>query len=206
MPGTTGSRAHRSHRIGAEGRGRACPQCHRGVRHLHRRTRRAHKNASDAGLMAVVRVNGEDRQVDADDDTALLYILRNHLGLKGTRFGCGLSVCGACSVLVDGRPAYSCDTPLWSVKGKDVTTVEGLGTDVEPHPVARAIVEQQAAQCGYCMSGIVVSAAALLATNADPSESEVRAALDDNLCRCGAHNRVVRAVLTAAAEMRLAAS
>ena len=156
--------------------------------------------------MAELQVNGHARQVRADDDTPLLYVLRNHLGLKGTRFGCGLSVCGACSVLVDGRPAYSCDTPLWSVKGKDVTTVEGLGTDVEPHPVASAIVEQQAAQCGYCMSGIVVSAAALLATNADPSESEVRAALDDNLCRCGAHNRVVRAVLTAAAEMRRAAS
>jgi nicotinate dehydrogenase subunit A len=156
--------------------------------------------------MAELQVNGHARQVHADDDTPLLYVLRNHLGLKGTRFGCGLSVCGACSVLVDGRPAYSCDTPLWSVKGKDVTTVEGLGTDVEPHPVARAIVEQQAAQCGYCMSGIVVSAAALLATNADPSESEVRAALDDNLCRCGAHNRVVRAVLTAAAEMRRAVS
>jgi nicotinate dehydrogenase subunit A len=156
--------------------------------------------------MAELQVNGHARQVHADDDTPLLYVLRNHLRLKGTRFGCGLSVCGACSVLVDGRPAYSCDTPLWSVKGKDVTTVEGLGTDVEPHPVARAIVEQQAAQCGYCMSGIVVSAAALLATNADPSESEVRAALDDNLCRCGAHNRVVRAVLTAAAEMRRAAS
>ena len=156
--------------------------------------------------MAELQVNGHARQVRADDDTPLLYVLRNHLGLKGTRFGCGLSVCGACSVLVDGRPAYSCDTPLWSVKGKDVTTVEGLGTDVEPHPVASAIVEQQAAQCGYCMSGIVISAAALLATNADPSESEVRAALDDNLCRCGAHNRVVRAVLTAAAEMRRAAS
>jgi len=156
--------------------------------------------------MAEFQVNGHARQVRADDDTPLLYVLRNHLGLKGTRFGCGLSVCGACSVLVDGRPAYSCDTPLWSVKGKNVTTVEGLGTDVEPHPVASAIVEQQAAQCGYCMSGIVVSAAALLATNADPSESEVRAALDDNLCRCGAHNRVVRAVLTAAAEMRRAVS
>jgi nicotinate dehydrogenase subunit A len=153
--------------------------------------------------MAEVRVNGQTRQVDADDDTALLYVLRNHLGLKGTRFGCGLGVCGACSVLVDGRRVYSCDTPLWSVNGKDVTTVEGLGT---PHPVARAIVEHQAAQCGYCMSGIVVSAAALLASNPDPSESEVRTALDDNLCRCGAHNRVVRAVLAAAVEMRGAAS
>ncbi len=153
-----------------------------------------------------LRVNGRARQVDADDDTALLYVLRNHLGLKGTRFGCGLGTCGACSVLIDGHPAYSCDTPLLSVKGKDVTTVEGLGTDGEPHPVARAIVENQAAQCGYCMSGIVVSAASLLATNPDPSESEVRSALDDNLCRCGAHNRVVRAVLTAAAEMRESAS
>jgi nicotinate dehydrogenase subunit A len=155
---------------------------------------------------ATIRVNGRARQVDADDDTALLYVLRNHLGLKGTRFGCGLGVCGACSVLVDGHPAYSCDTPLWSVMGKDVTTVEGLGTGGEPHPVARAIVEHQAAQCGYCMSGIVVSAAGLLATNPDPTESEVRTALDDNLCRCGAHNRVVRAVLVAAAEMRRAAS
>jgi nicotinate dehydrogenase subunit A len=156
--------------------------------------------------MAELRVNGEDRQVHADDDTALLYVLRNHLGLKGTRFGCGLGVCGACMVLVDGRRVYSCDTPLWSVQGKDVTTVEGLGANGEPHPVARAIVAHQAAQCGYCMSGIVVSAADLLASNPDPSESEVRAALDDNLCRCGAHNRVVRAVLAAAAELRGAAS
>jgi nicotinate dehydrogenase subunit A len=160
----------------------------------------------DAGFMAEVHVNGHARQVHADGDTALLYVLRNHLGLKGTRFGCGLGICGACSVLVDGQRVYSCDTPLWSVKGKEVTTVEGLGADGEPHPVARAIVEHQAAQCGYCMSGIVVSAAALLATNPDPSEAEVRAALDDNLCRCGAHNRVVRAVLSAAAEMLRAAS
>jgi nicotinate dehydrogenase subunit A len=156
--------------------------------------------------MAEVRVNGQACRVHAEDDTPLLYVLRNHLGLKGTRFGCGLGVCGACSVLVDGHRVYSCDTPLWAVMGKEVTTVEGLGTDGEPHPVAQAIVEHQAAQCGYCMSGIVVSAAHLLATNPDPSESEVRAALDDNLCRCGAHNRVVRAVLTAAAEMRGAAS
>jgi nicotinate dehydrogenase subunit A len=156
--------------------------------------------------MTEVRVNGEDRQIDADNDTALLYVLRNHLGLKGTRFGCGLGACGACSVLVDGHRIYSCETPLWAVADKEVTTVEGLGSDGEPHPVARAIVEYQAAQCGYCMSGIVVSAAALLASNPDPSEADVRAALDDNLCRCGAHNRVVRAVLSAAAEMRGATS
>src|SRR4029078_3319348 len=117
--------------------------------------------------MAELQSDGHARQVHADDDTPLLYVLRNHLGLKGTRFGCGLSVCGACSVLVDGRPAYSCDPPLWSVKGKNVTTVEALGTDVEPHPVARAIVEQQAAQWGYCMSGVVVSAGALRAATSD---------------------------------------
>jgi nicotinate dehydrogenase subunit A len=167
----------------------------------------------DAGFVAedplstsTVTVNGRPVRVQAEDDTALLYVLRNHLGLKGTRFGCGIGVCGACSVLVDGHPVYSCDTPLWSVTGKEVTTVEGLGSDGGPHPVARAIVEEQAAQCGYCMSGIVVNAASLLATNPDPSESDVRAALDDNLCRCGAHNRVVRAVLKAAAEIRRAAS
>ncbi len=146
------------------------------------------------------------REVCAEPDTPLLYVLRNHLGLKGTRFGCGLGVCGACLVLVDGAPTYSCDTPLWSVDGKDVTTIEGLGDDGEPHPVARSIVTHQAAQCGYCMSGIVVRAARLLADDPDPSEAEVRAALDDNLCRCGSHNRVVRAVLAAAAEMRRGAT
>lgn len=149
-----------------------------------------------------VLVNGRSRDVHADPDTALLYVLRNHLGLKGTRFGCGLSLCGACLVLVDGRAVYSCDTPLWAVADYEVTTVEGLGTPEQPHPVARAIIAGQAAQCGYCMSGLVVAAAELLAGNDDPSENEVRAALDRNLCRCGAQNRVVRAVLAAAADMR----
>jgi len=160
----------------------------------------------DPPPMSTVTVNGRPVDIRTEDDTALLYVLRNHLGLKGTRFGCGIGVCGACLVLVDGQPVYSCDTPVWSVTGKAVTTVEGLGTDDGQHPVARAIVEEQAAQCGYCMSGIVVSAASLLATNPDPSDSDVRTALDGNLCRCGAHNRVVRAVLKAAAEMRTAAS
>jgi nicotinate dehydrogenase subunit A len=158
--------------------------------------------AEEARMASAVRVNGRIREVRAEPETALLYVLRNHLGLKGTRFGCGLGVCGACLVLVDGHPTYSCDTPLWAVDGKDVTTIEGLGADGDPHPVARSIVSHQAAQCGYCMSGIVVQAARLLADNPDPSETEVRAALDDNLCRCGAHNRVVLAVLAAAAEMR----
>lgn len=151
-------------------------------------------------------VNGRRVSVHVEDETALLYVLRNHLGLKGTRFGCGLGVCGACYVLVDGRPTYSCDTPVSAVEGTAITTVEGLGNASDPHPVVRALHHAQAAQCGYCMSGIVVSAASLLAANPDPSEAEVRAALDDNLCRCGAHNRVVRAVLAAAAEMRGVAS
>jgi nicotinate dehydrogenase subunit A len=152
--------------------------------------------------MRDLTVNGRRHEVDAEDDTPLLYVLRNHLGLKGTRFGCGVGLCGACFVLADGRPVYSCDTPLWSVAGKSIRTVEGLGDDGQPHPVARALVAGQAAQCGYCMSGIVVAAAALLAGNPDPTEAEVRAALDPNLCRCGSHNRVVGAVLSAAAEMR----
>lgn len=149
-----------------------------------------------------VLVNGRSEEVHTEPDTALLYVLRNHLGLKGTRFGCGLGLCGACFVLIDGRPAYSCDTPMWAVQGRAVTTVEGLGTPEQPHPVARAIIDGQAAQCGYCISGIVIAAAALLADNDNPTEDQVRNALDDNLCRCGTHNRIVRAVLAAAAELR----
>ena len=151
-----------------------------------------------------VLVNGQRRDVRAEPDTALLYVLRNHLGLKGTRFGCGLSLCGACLVLVDGRAAYSCDTPLWSAAGKAITTVEGLGSAGRPHPVTAALVAGQAAQCGYCMSGVTIAAVELLRRNDDPSDAEVRAALDRNLCRCGAHNRIVRAVLAAAAELRAA--
>ncbi len=151
-----------------------------------------------------VCVNGQQRDVRTERDTALLYVLRNHLGLKGTRFGCGLGLCGACMVLVDGRAVYSCDTPVWSVQDSEVTTVEGLGTPDEPHPLTRALVAEQAAQCGYCMSGVIIAAAELLGGNEDPSDAEVRAALDRNLCRCGAHNRIVRAVLAAAAELRAA--
>jgi len=157
---------------------------------------------SDEGLATTVVVNGQSRAVHTESDTALLYVLRNHLGLKGSRFGCGQGLCGACMVLLDGHPTYSCDTPLWVAEGKAVTTVEGLGTPGHPHPVARALLAEQAAQCGYCVSGVVVAAAALLAENDAPTEEEVRAALDRNLCRCGAHNRMVRAVLTAAADLR----
>ena len=138
-------------------------------------------------------VNRAEVTVEADRDTPLLYALRNQLGLKGTRFGCGLGLCGLCNVLVDGRVVHSCDTPLWSVEGKEVLTVEGLGDS----PLQRAMIDEQAAQCGYCVSGVVMTATALLATKASPSEDEVREALDGNLCRCGAHNRMVRAVLKA---------
>ena len=149
-----------------------------------------------------VLVNGQRREVRAEQDTALLYVLRNHLGLKGTRFGCGIGLCGACMVLVDGRAVYSCDTPLWSVLDNEITTVEGLGTADRPHPVTEALIAEQAAQCGYCMSGVTIAAVELLRRSADPSDAEVRAALDRNLCRCGAHNRIVRAVLAAAAQLR----
>jgi len=116
----------------------------------------------------------------------------------GTRFGCGLNQCGACNVLVDGRAVASCDLPLSAAAGKDVTTVEGLGSPEQPHTLQSAFIAEQAMQCGYCISGILISAAALLRRNPDPSEAEVRAALDRNLCRCGAHNRMIRAVLRAA--------
>ena len=155
-----------------------------------------------AVVPATVLVNGQRREVRTEHDTALLYVLRNHLGLKGTRFGCGLGLCGACLVLVDGSAAYSCDTPLWAVQGKEITTVEGLGTSDQPHPVTRALIAGQAAQCGYCLPGVIIAAIGLLGHNADPSDAEVRAALDGNLCRCGSHNRIVRAVLDAAAELR----
>jgi nicotinate dehydrogenase subunit A len=152
--------------------------------------------------MTELEVNGQRRSVSAAPDTPLLYVLRNDLGLVGSRFGCGTGQCGACFVMVDGKALPSCDTPLWSVAGKKVTTVEGLSKGGELHPVQQALLAEQAAQCGYCISGIAVAAAAFLESNRDPSESEVRAALDRNLCRCGAHNRVVRAVLRAAKEMK----
>ena len=147
-----------------------------------------------------LNINGALRAVDAKPDTPLLYVLRNDLGLVGSRFGCGSGLCGACFVLVDGRPMASCDLPISVVAGKKVTTVEGLGPPGELHPVQKALIDEQAAQCGYCMSGIAVSAAALLAGNKRPSEKEVREALDMHLCRCGSHNRVVRAVLKVAHE------
>ena len=145
-------------------------------------------------------INGTERIVDSDPATSLLDVLRGPLSLTGTHFGCGRNQCGACHVMVDGMAVPACDTPLWSVMGKDIVTIEGLGTPEHPHALQRAVIAEQAGQCGYCLPGILVTAAALLRRNPNPNEMEVRSALDRNLCRCGAHNRIVRAVLKAAAE------
>jgi len=147
------------------------------------------------------RLNGKDTEIDADPDRSLLDILRAQLDLTGTHFGCGAGECGACNVIVDDRAVSSCDMPLWSVADKDVTTIEGLGSAERPHPLQRAFIAEQALQCGYCISGILMSAAALLRRNPQPTDREIREALDRNLCRCGSHHRIVRAVLRAAAEM-----
>ena len=148
------------------------------------------------------RLNGVETAIDADPDTPLLTALRGPLNLTGSHFGCGAGECGACMVLVDGHALTSCDTPLWSVVDKDVVTIEGIGSEEQPHALQRAFIAEQALQCGYCLSGIMMSAAALLKRNNNPTSTEVKAALDRNLCRCGSHNRMVRAVLRAAAEMR----
>jgi nicotinate dehydrogenase subunit A len=147
------------------------------------------------------RLNGVETEIDADPDSSLLATLRGRLGMTGAHFGCGANECGACNVLVGDHAVAACDTPLWSVADKDITTVEGLGNPQKPHPLQLAFIAEQALQCGYCVPGILMSAAALLMQNAKPSEAEVRSALDRNLCRCGSHNRMVRAVLRAAAEM-----
>ena len=147
-------------------------------------------------------VNGTSSRVDADPDTPLLDVLRGDLGLRGARFGCGLGQCGACFVLVDGRAVPACDTPLWAAEGKAVTTVEGLPDDGRLHPVQQAVLDEQAGQCGFCLSGMVVSAAALLAEQPQPDEATVAAALDRHLCRCGIQRRMVAAVVRAGREPR----
>jgi nicotinate dehydrogenase subunit A len=145
-----------------------------------------------------LRVNGRASEVTAEPNTPLLYVLRNDLGLKGTRFGCGAGHCGACTVLVDGNAVQSCDTPLWSAAGREITTIEGLGSAERPHRLQQAFLDEQAAQCGYCINGIIMSAAALLAKTPRPTDAEIAAALDRNLCRCGTHVRILRAIRRAA--------
>jgi nicotinate dehydrogenase subunit A len=152
--------------------------------------------------MAVsVKVNGATRSVAAEPDTPLLYVLRNDLGLNAAKFGCGLAQCGACTVLAEGKPVRSCVTTVASVAASRITTIEGLGTLERLHPLQRAFIEEQACQCGYCGNGMVMTAKALLDRNPRPSERDIKAALNGHLCRCASHNRIVRAVQRAAAEL-----
>jgi len=151
-------------------------------------------------MKLALQVNGAARSVEIDDpETPLLYVLRDDLGLTGTKFGCGLAQCGACTVIVGGRAVRSCVVPARAAAGQDVTTIEGLGAPGRPHPLQAAFIEEQAAQCGYCTAGMVMAAKAFLDRTPRPTESQVREALAESLCRCGTHPRVVRAVLRAAA-------
>ena len=147
-------------------------------------------------------VNGIPREVGSDDRRPLLDVLRNALDLKGTRYGCGLEQCGSCMVLVDGQPTYACTREVGTVADRKIMTIEGLGTPTKPHPLQQAFLDEQAGQCGYCLSGIVMSAKALLDRNPTPSRGDIVAALDKHLCRCGAHQRILRAVERAAATLR----
>jgi isoquinoline 1-oxidoreductase alpha subunit len=147
-----------------------------------------------------IHVNGEDRTVDAAPDTPLLWALRNHLGLTGTKFGCGMSLCGECTVHLDGEATRSCITPLSAAVGREITTIEGLSQDGEPHPLQKAWVEAMAPQCGYCQSGQIMTAASLLASNPTPTDGQIREAMSGNLCRCGTYNRIVAAVKMASGQ------
>jgi len=152
--------------------------------------------------MTEFSLNGAVVAVDLPGETPLVQVIRNHLELFGSRFGCGAEQCGSCMMLIDGRAEFSCTRSLDSVAGRNVVTVEGLGTADKPHPLQEAFLAEQAGQCGYCLSGMLISAASLLESNPEPDAADVRAALNRNLCRCGAHNRIVRAVLRAARAMR----
>jgi nicotinate dehydrogenase subunit A len=149
-----------------------------------------------------ITVNGRPLTVTAEAETPLLYVLRNDAGCKGVRYGCGVGQCGTCTVIIDGKAVQSCDVPVSAVAGKAITTIEGIGSADKPHPLQRAFIEEQAAQCGYCASGIIMSAKALLDANPKAGDADIRAALNKNLCRCGTHQRILRAVKRAAAEMR----
>jgi nicotinate dehydrogenase subunit A len=148
-------------------------------------------------MSLLLTVNGVEHEIAADSETPLLYVLRNDLKLKGARYGCGSGFCGACTVIVDGKAVQSCDVPVSAVAGKSITTIEGIGTAENLHPLQRAFIDTQAAQCGYCVTGIIMSAKALLDTEPRPSEAQIRSALARNLCRCGTHTRILRAVRSA---------
>lgn len=151
--------------------------------------------------MIRISVNGSGHDIDAEPDTPLLYVLRDDLGLNGVKFGCGLGQCGACTVLLDGRPVFSCLVPLAAIGDRPVRTIESLGTAERPGPVQAAFIEQQAAQCGYCIAGMVMRAQALLERNPNPGDDEIRAYMEPNLCRCGTHMRILAAVRRAAQRM-----
>jgi nicotinate dehydrogenase subunit A len=155
--------------------------------------------------MMTLKVNGRDHQVDAEPDTPLLYVLRDNLKLNAAKFGCGLGQCGSCTVIVDGKAVLSCVTPLLLLEGKQVTTLEGLGSVAEPAPIQRAFIEEQAAQCGYCIAGMMMRAQALLQRVRKPTDDQIRAELAPHLCRCGTHMRIIRAVKRAARLMETAA-
>ena len=150
-----------------------------------------------------LKINGKSQDVDVDPSTALLYVLRNDLELNGAKFGCGLAQCGACTVLADGIALRSCVTAVSAVINKNITTIEGLGTIAKPHPLQKAFIEEQAVQCGYCINGMIMTAKALLDRNPQPTRVQIQRALAGNLCRCGTHNRIVRAIQRAAKEATL---
>ena len=154
--------------------------------------------------MMTLKANGQDHRIEAEPDTPLLYVLREELQLNAAKFGCGLGQCGSCTVIVDGKPVLSCVTPLLLLEGKQITTLEGLGSIEHPAPIQRAFMEEQAAQCGYCIPGMMMRAQALLQGNSRPTDAQIRAALEPNLCRCGTHMRILRAVHRAAALMQSA--
>lgn len=156
--------------------------------------------------MITLNVNGRQHQVNAEPTTPLLYVLRDDLALNGAKFGCGLGQCGACTVLIDNRPVFSCITPIVVVQDRQITTLEGLGTTDKPGPLQRAFIAEQAAQCGFCIPGMIMRAQALLQRNASPSENDIREHMKTNLCRCGTHMRILAAVRRAAGEMRSAAA
>ena len=156
--------------------------------------------------MMRLHVNGADREVDAEPDTPLLYVLRNNLALNAAKFGCALGQCGACTVLLDGQPIFSCVVPISVLEGRRITTLEGLGSAQNPGPMQRAFIEEQAAQCGFCIPGMMLRAQALLNANKNPTEADIRKQLQPNLCRCGTHMRIIRAVKRAAQLMKTAAA
>ena len=156
--------------------------------------------------MITLNVNGRARDIDDEPNTPLLYVLRDTLALNGAKFGCGLGQCGACTVVVDGKPVFSCLTPISILQGRKITTLEGLGTEDAPNPLQRAFIEEQAAQCGYCIPGMIMRAHALLTANRSPTEAQIREHMNANLCRCGTHMRILAAIRRAARGIAAAAS